>query len=301
MLHLLYARFWHKVLFDLGHLSSREPYYRLFNQGYILAEAFKDEREIYVDAFAIDRHDDGTFTYEGKPVTREYGKMGKSLKNAVTPDDICGSYGADTLRLYEMAMGPLDASRPWETRDVVGMFRFLQRLWRNMVDEESGSLRLLSEPASIDTQRVLHRTIAGVRDDMDSLRFNTAIAKLIELNNHLTKLGGCPADIAESVVLMVAPLASHIAEELWRRLGHAESITYAAFPEADPAMLVADTVELPVQINGKLRSRIVVATDADAAAVEAIALADDKVIAALAGATPRKVIVIAGRTVNIVA
>jgi leucyl-tRNA synthetase len=174
-------------------------------------------------------------------------------------------------------------------------------LWRNMVDEDSGSLRLLAEPATIETQRVLHRTIAGVRDDMDNLRFNTAIAKLIELNNHLTKLGGCPADIAESVVLMVAPLASHIAEELWRRLGHETSITYASFPQADPALLVADTVELPVQINGKLRSRIVVAADADVATVESIALADDKVVAALAGATPRKVIVVAGRTVNIVA
>jgi leucyl-tRNA synthetase len=301
VLHLLYARFWHKVLFDLGHLSSKEPYYRLFNQGYILAEAFKDEREIYVEATAVERHADGTYTYEGAPVTREYGKMGKSLKNAVTPDDICGMYGADTLRLHEMAMGPLDASRPWETRDVVGMFRFLQRLWRNMVNEETGELHLLSEPASIETQRVLHRTIAGVRDDMDHLRFNTAIAKLIELNNHLTKLGGCPADIAEPVVLMVAPLAAHIAEELWRKLGHDESITFAAFPVADPALLVAETVELPVQINGKVRSRIVVAADAERAAVEAIALADEKVVAALAGATPKKVIVVAGRTVNIVA
>ncbi len=214
VLHLLYARFWHKVLFDLGYLSSKEPYYRLFNQGYILAAAFKDEREIYVEATEVVERD-GDFFHDGQPVTREWGKMGKSLKNAVTPDDICQSYGADTLRLYEMAMGPLDASRPWETRDVVGMYRFLQRLWRNIVDEETGDLTLLDAPADIETQRLLHRTIAGVRDDMEALRFNTAIAKLIELNNHLTKLGGCPRDVAEPLVLMVAPLAAHLAEELW--------------------------------------------------------------------------------------
>ena len=129
VLHLLYARFWHKVLFDLGHLSSKEPYPRLFNQGYILADAYKDEREIYVDAFDVEERD-GTYYHDGRPVTREWGKMGKSLKNAVSPDEMYEAYGADTLRLYEMAMGPLDASRPWETRDVVGMYRFLQRLWR---------------------------------------------------------------------------------------------------------------------------------------------------------------------------
>ena len=138
VLHLLYARFWHKVLFDLGELTSKEPYYRLFNQGYILAEAFLDERGIYVDAFAVERDGDA-FSYEGQPVTREWGKMGKSLKNAVSPDEIYEANGADTLRLHEMAMGPLDASRPWETRDVVGMYRFLQRLWRNIVDEDTGA------------------------------------------------------------------------------------------------------------------------------------------------------------------
>ncbi|MGZ4765998.1 MAG: leucine--tRNA ligase, partial [Ilumatobacteraceae bacterium] len=299
VLHLLYARFWHKVLFDLGYLSSKEPYYRLFNQGYILAAAFKDEREIYVEATEVVERD-GVFYHDGQPVNREWGKMGKSLKNAVTPDDICQGYGADTLRLYEMAMGPLDASRPWETRDVVGMYRFLQRLWRNIVDEETGDLALLDSTADIETQRLLHRTISGVRDDMEALRFNTAIAKLIELNNHLTKLGGCPRDVAEPLVLMVAPLAAHLAEELWTKLGHDESLAYHPFPIADPALLVADTVEYPVQVNGKVRARISVAADLDGAAVEAAALADQRVIAHLAGASPRKVIVVPGRMVNIV-
>ena len=300
VLHLLYARFWHKVLFDLGHLSSKEPYYRLFNQGYILAEAFKDEREIYVDAVSVQRHDDGSFTYEGEPVTREWGKMGKSLKNAVTPDDICNAYGADTLRLYEMAMGPLDASRPWETRDVVGMYRFLQRVWRIIVNEDSGELKVLATDADDATRRLLHRTIAGVRDDMDGLRFNTAIAKLVELNNHLTKAGGCPRDVAEPLVLMLAPLAAHLAEELWHQLGHTDSVSQQPFPTADAALLVDDVIEYPVQVNGKLRGRVTAAADATPAAVEALALADARVIASLDGATPKKVIVVPGRTVNIV-
>ncbi len=299
VLHLLYARFWHKVLFDLGHLSSKEPYHRLFNQGYILAAAFKDEREIYVDAFSVEERD-GRFTYEGKPVTREWGKMGKSLKNAVAPDDIYEAYGADTLRLYEMAMGPLDASRPWETRDVVGMYRFLQRLWRNLVDEDTGHLRADLPVFDDDTDRLVHRTIDGVRADMGAMRFNTAIAKLIELNNHLTKLGGCPRETAERLVLMLSPLAPHMAEELWRMLGHADTITYEPFPVADPAKLVDATIEIPVQVNGKVRSRITVSADADAAMVEAVALADTKVQASLAGATPKKVVVVPGRTVNIV-
>ncbi|MEY2445685.1 MAG: leucyl-tRNA synthetase [Ilumatobacteraceae bacterium] len=299
VLHLLYARFWHKVLFDLGHLSSKEPYYRLFNQGYILAAAFKDEREIYVEATEVVERD-GSFFHNGQPVTREWGKMGKSLKNAVTPDDICQNYGADTLRLYEMAMGPLDASRPWETRDVVGMYRFLQRLWRNMVDEETGELRLLDAASDIESQRLLHRTIAGVRDDMEALRFNTAIAKLIELNNHLTKLGGCPSDLAEPLVLMVAPLAAHVAEELWAKLGHDSSLAYEAFPTAAAAMLVDDVVEYPVQVNGKVRAHIQVAANLEPSAVEAAALADEKVVAYLAGAVPKKLIVVPGRMINIV-
>lgn len=300
VLHLLYSRFWHKVLFDLGHVSSVEPFHKLYNQGYILAAAYQDERGIYVDAFSVEERD-GQYFYDGKPVTREYGKMGKSLKNAIAPDEVCAEYGADTLRLYLMSMGPLDASRPWESKDVIGVHRFLQRVWRNVVDEETGALKLLAEPAGEDTLRALHRAIAGVRDDLDNLRFNTAIAKLIELNNHLTKLGGCPADIADALVVMLAPMAPHIAEELWSRLGHQGSVTQAAFPVADERWLVADTVEYPVQVNGKVRSRITVAADADPAAVEATAMADDKVQAALGGNAPKKVIVVPGRMVNIVA
>ncbi|MCB0979807.1 MAG: class I tRNA ligase family protein, partial [Ilumatobacter sp.] len=241
------------------------------------------------------------YTFEGRPVTREYGKMGKSLKNALDPMDLCAEYGADTLRLYLESMGPLDASRPWESKDVVGVYRFLQRLWRNLVDEETGEVRTLADAPGDETLRVLHRTIAAVREELDNLRFNTAIAKLIELNNHLTKLGGCPAALADDLVKLVSPFAPHAAEELWGRLGHPTSLAYEPYPVADPQWLVADTVEYPVQVNGKVRGRVVVAADADTATVEAAAMADDKVQTALAGATPKKVIVVPGRMVNIVA
>ena len=226
--------------------------------------------------------------------------MGKSLKNGVSPDVMYDAYGADTLRLYLMATGPMDASRPWETRDVIGMYRFAQRLWRNIVDEETGECIVVDVPLDEDTKRVMHRTIDVVRTEMDALRFNTAIAKLIELNNAVTKLDATPREVAEALVLMVAPLAPHLGEELWRKLGHVDTLTYADFPVADAAYLVDETVEYPVQVNGKVRSHIVVATDADAAAVEAAALADEKVIANLDGKSPKKVIVIPGRMVNIV-
>jgi len=200
-----------------------------------------------------------------------------------------------------MAMGPLDVSRPWETRAVVGSQRFLQRVWRLVVDEETGRERA-AEHESIDeeTQRQLHRTIAGVAEDYAALRNNTAAAKLIEYTNHLTKQGVTARAALEPLVLMVAPLAPHLAEELWRRLGHDTSLAHGPFPVADPQYLVEDTVEYPVQVNGKVRGRVTVPADADADTLEAAALADEKVTAFLNGATPKKIIVVAGRLVNIV-
>jgi leucyl-tRNA synthetase len=228
------------------------------------------------------------------------GKMGKSLKNGVSPDEMYDTYGADTLRLYLMATGPMDASRPWETRDVIGMYRFAQRLWRNIVDEQTGACIVVDAPLDDDTRKLMHRTIDVVRTEMDALRFNTAIAKLIELNNAVTKLGATPREVAEVLTLMVSPLAPHLGEELWRKLGHDDTVTYVDFPVADAQFLVDETIEYPVQVNGKVRSHIVVPTDADPGAVEAAALADDKVIANLDGAAPKKVIVIPGRMINIV-
>jgi leucyl-tRNA synthetase len=236
--------------------------------------------------------------------------MGKSLKNSVAPDDIIADYGTDTLRLYEMAMGPLDTSRPWNTADIIGVHRFLQRLWRNVIDEDTGEAQVDGAAPDDETLRLLHRTIAAVTHDMEQLEFNTAVARLIELNNHLTRLvagGGAsgataaPRQVAEAMALMLAPLAPHTAEEIWARLGHATSLAYEPFPVADPAYLVDAEVEIPVQVNGKVRAHLRVPADADAAAVEAAARANERVAALLAEAgTVRRTVVVPGRLINFV-
>jgi leucyl-tRNA synthetase len=290
-------------------VSSREPYRRLINQGYIQAFAYTDARGSYVPADEVIERGDG-FVYPGPDgeieVFQEFGKIGKSLKNSISPDEICDEYGADTLRVYEMSMGPLEASRPWATKDVVGAHRFLQRVWRLVVDESTGETKVVDgvrqQELDTNTLRSLHRTIAGVSEDYAALRNNTAAAKLIEYTNHLTKehRDSVPRAAVEPLVLMLAPLAPHMAEELWLRLGHTTSLAHGTFPDADPAYLVDDTVEYPVQVNGKVRGRVVVAADADDDTLKATALADEKVQAFLAGATPRKVIVVPGRLVNLV-
>ncbi|PJN34274.1 leucine--tRNA ligase [Streptomyces sp. CB02613] len=300
VLHLLYARFWSKVLHDLGHISSAEPFHKLYNQGMIQAFVYRDSRGIAVPAAEVEERD-GAFYYAGEKVSRVLGKMGKSLKNAVTPDEICAEYGADTLRLYEMAMGPLDVSRPWDTRAVVGQYRLLQRLWRNVVDEETGEVTVVDTEPGEDTLRALHKAIDGVGQDMAGMRFNTAIAKVTELNNHLTKAGGpLSRSVAERLVLLIAPLAPHIAEELWRRLGHTDSVVHQDFPVADPAYVVDETVTCVVQIKGKVRARLEISPSITDEELEALALADDAVVAALGGAGIRKVIVRAPKLVNIV-
>jgi leucyl-tRNA synthetase len=300
VLHLLYARFWSKVLHDLGHISSAEPFHKLYNQGMIQAFVYRDSRGIAVPAAEVEERD-GTFYHQGEKVSRVLGKMGKSLKNAVTPDEICAEYGADTLRLYEMAMGPLDVSRPWDTRAVVGQYRLLQRLWRNIVDEETGEVTVVDTEPGEDTLRALHKAIDGVGQDMAGMRFNTAIAKVTELNNHLTKVGGpLSRSVAERLVLLVAPLAPHIAEELWRRLGHTESVVHQDFPVADPAYVVDETVTCVVQVKGKVKARLEISPSISDGDLEALALADPAVIAALDGAGIRKVIVRAPKLVNIV-
>ncbi|MDF6042408.1 leucine--tRNA ligase [Streptomyces sp. JH14] len=300
VLHLLYARFWSKVLHDLGYISSAEPFHKLYNQGMIQAFVYRDSRGIAVPAAEVEERD-GAFYHGGEKVSRVLGKMGKSLKNAVTPDEICAEYGADTLRLYEMAMGPLDVSRPWDTRAVVGQYRLLQRLWRNIVDEETGEVTVVDTEPGEDTLRALHKAIDGAGQDMAGMRFNTAIAKVTELNNHLTKVGGpLSRSVAERLVLLVAPLAPHIAEELWRRLGHTDSVVHQDFPVADPAYVVDETVTCVVQIKGKVKARLEISPSITDEELEALALADPAVVAALDGAGIRKVIVRAPKLVNIV-
>ena len=306
VLHLLYARFWHKILFDLGYVSTPEPFQRLYNQGYILADAFTDPVGRYVPAAEVVGGENGTWRYQGQPVTRHAGKMGKSLKNAVSPDDIYEAFGADTLRMYEMAMGPLDVDRNWQPDDIVGMFRFLQRLWRNVVDETTGVTLGSSSGLGSDEPlyRLLHRTIDAVGSHYSDLRYNVAIARLIELNNAITRYaqdrGAAPREAVEALVLMVAPLAPHIAAELWERLGHDEPIDDVTFPVPDADALVRVDMVLPVTVDGRRRGEITVGADASEDEVRLAALALGPVARLVDEDRVARVIYVPGKIVNVV-
>jgi leucyl-tRNA synthetase len=305
VLHLLYARFWHKVLHDLGYLTSEEPFRRLINQGMIEAWVYRDERGFPVPADQVEEHvgpgaGATAYTWEGEPVTREHGRMGKSLKNVVTPDEMFERYGADTFRVYEMSMGPLEQYRPWETRAVVGSQRFLQRLWRNVVDEDTGEVAVSEDEMDRATEKLLHKTIEAVRADYAALRVNTAIARMIELNNALTRLDAVPRVAVEPLVQMVAPVAPHLGEELWSRLGHEESLAYLPFPQADPRLVADETVTAVIQVKGKVRDRIEVPADITEEALRAQALGTDRIRGIVGDGAIRTVIVRAPKLVNIV-
>jgi leucyl-tRNA synthetase len=303
VLHLLYARFWHKVLYDRGLVSTPEPFGRLVNQGMIQADAFTDERGMYVPAADVDQAGGDSPSYHGQPVTRRSGKMGKSLKNGISPDQMYDQYGADTLRLYEMAMGPIAADKQWQTDDIIGVHRFLQRLWRSMVDEQTGMVTVSDTPLDDAAARALHMTIAAVSKDFAELRFNIAIARLMELTTTAARISatgrGLPRFLAEPLVLMIAPLAPHIAEELWARLGHAETLAYAPFPQADPALAQASAVTLPVQVNGRTRFRVEVPAGATAQEVERIVTAHPGYQQHTEG-TVERLVIVPDRIVNIV-
>ncbi|GAB4385228.1 MAG: leucine--tRNA ligase [Phycisphaerales bacterium] len=305
VLHLLYARFWHKVLFDLGHVSTDEPFRKLFHQGLILSHAFQRQDRSLVAIDAVDNvgTEDAPVWIErdtGEPVTQIVAKMSKSLKNVVNPDDVIAEYGADTFRLYEMYMGPLEASKPWNTRDIVGLFRFLQRAWRLCIDESSGAVRTAPQPDA-GTERLLHRTIFRVGRDIERLSFNTAIAALIEFVNDA---GTLTTDQIDRFLRLLSPFAPHMAEELWSRLGRQQSMGSVAlqpWPSFDESMLVDDEIEIPVQVLGKVRSKITVPADASEDVLRERALGDPRIAELVAGKTVRKVIVVPGRLVNIVA
>jgi leucyl-tRNA synthetase len=305
VLHLLYARFWHKILFDLGHVSTTEPFQRLYNQGYILADAFTDAVGRYVPAGEVTETPDGP-VYKGEPVRRHSGKMGKSLKNSVSPDDIYDTYGADTLRMYEMAMGPLDVDRPWQPDDIIGVYRFLQRLWRNVIDEASGLPQVAEEPLGPEhpLYRSMHSTIDEVNQLFEDLRYNRAIARIIEFNNtvmqYTQRSGKAPREAIETLVLMSAPLAPHITAELWERLGHTEAIDDAAFPVADSQALVRQELNLPVTVDGKVRAEITVDASAPESDITAAALALEPVGRALKDREVVRVIYVQGKIVNVV-
>ncbi len=272
VLHLLYSRFWHKVLFDRGYLHCPEPFQRLVNQGMILGENNE--------------------------------KMSKARGNVVNPDDVVKEYGADALRLFEMFMGPLEAVKPWSTKGVEGVYRFLGRVWRMMTDDAAETVVLHPSVKDVapdkEALRVLHRTIQKVGEDTDRLSFNTAIATMMEFTNYFTKQEVRPKSAMETFVLLLAPYAPHVAEELWRVLGHADTLAYEPWPKFDPALVKADTIEIPVQVNGKLRSVLSVPAEIDAAGLEAAAKADLKVIEAIAGKTIKKVIAKPPQMVNLV-
>lgn len=269
VLHLLYARFWHKVLYDLGVVHTKEPFQKLFNQGMILGEGNE--------------------------------KMSKSKGNVVNPDEIIDSHGADTLRLYEMFMGPLEASVAWSTNGLDGARRFLDRIWRLFVNEEDGTISAKIQVSNDQTlEKAYHQTVKKVTEDYEGIRFNTAISQMMVFINDCYKVDVIPTAYAEGFVKMLAPIAPHIAEELWQLLGHEGTISYAQWPTYDEAKLVDDEVEIAVQVAGKVRAKIVVAKDASKEDIEKVALADEKVQEYMAGKSLVKVIVIPGKLVNIV-
>jgi len=302
VLHLLYARFWHKVLYDLGHVSTPEPFAKLFNQGMIRSFAYRDQRGVYVGYEDVDlsgerpRH-----RQTGEELTESIEKMSKSLKNVINPDDVIAAYGADTFRLYELFMGPLEASKPWNTRDVPGVHRFCQRVWRMLCGDEDRPALLRDAPGDAGLERGLHKLIKKVGEDIEAMKFNTAIAAMMEFLNAAYKAGGISRDQAERFVLVLSPFAPHLAEELWQRLGHGASLADERWPEYDEAAIAEETVEMAVQVNGKVRGRIKVASDAGEQAVIEAALAEPKVAAAIEGKHVVKKVVVPGRLVNLVA
>ncbi len=301
VLHLLYARFWHKVLYDLDYISTPEPFKKLFNQGMITADAFQDSRGVYVDIREVEIRDGQAYHLKtGDVLERSAGKMGKRFKNGLPPEEVGEEFGVDTLRLYEMYMGPLEASTPWSMEGIRGMQRFLQRVWRNFVDQERKIK--IGGTANAEQIKTQHRTILKVTDHIDNLRFNTAIAAMIEWNNELVQLEEIPEEIADSFLRLLNPLAPHIAEEIWELAGHrGGSLAYENWPVGDKALTVEDSVTLPIQVNGKMRGQIVVPVGIADEELRLQVLAMDNVAKFVGDANSiKRFIIVPGRIVNIV-
>jgi leucyl-tRNA synthetase len=359
VLHLLYARFWHKVLFDRGIVSTPEPFRKLVNQGIILGEPEHRAIQRAGQWVSFEKAPDdirdglekGTITAEpqevatsnrtgkGRILSGDDGstwvvfwlnndevekvgehfvlvadksirihskafKMSKSRGNVINPDDIVREYGADSLRLYEMFMGPLEVTKPWSMQGVNGVFGFLNRVWRLIIDERAEAMTLnaaiVDRAPTAEENRVLHQTIQVVTRDIAALAFNTAISRMMEFTNFFTTASERPRVVMEKFVLPLSPFAPHMAEELWQALGHRESLAHEPWPEFDPALAKEDTIEVPVQINGKVRSKVSVPADAEQAGLEAAARADEKIAELLKGKQVVKVIVVPGRLVSFV-
>ena len=298
VLHLLYSRFWHKVLFDLGYVSTKEPFRKLVNQGMILGISYKDARGALVPMEQVVQRAEGAFHRDtGEKLVEFPAKMSKSLKNVVNPDDVINEYGADSMRLYEMFMGPLEAVKPWNTKGVEGVFRFLKRSFRMIVEQP-----ITDDPMTPEQLRTLHATIKKVTEDLDTMGFNTAISQLmIFLNEFSGTNKPLPREAAEAYVLLLAPFAPHLCEELWESLGHAPTLAYAPWPAYSEAFLKVDEVEVLVQLVGKPKARVMMPAGADEATMRRLALDQEAVREALAGKTIRKVICVPNRLINIVA
>ena len=342
VLHLLYARFWHKVFFDIGLVHTREPFQKLVNQGMILGESYRyyddnpddlPDQDVHVYSHEeVEMGEDGPVsTADGKPLKarwmnqqdltsnpengewshpehpnlaleRVMEKMSKSRGNVVNPDDVVSDFGADSMRLYEMFIGPLEKSAPWSTDGIQGIYRFLQRCWK-LVNEEDGDserLRSFANEATPEQARLLEQTIQGVTEDIEAMRFNTAISKLMILVRDIQSQGPPTQEAAEKLCLMLAPMAPHMAEELWQRLGHDQTLAYEKWPEVDESLLGEEEITIVVQINGKKRDELKVGVEASAETIESMALESERVQAALAGKDVKKVIVVPGRLVNVV-
>jgi leucyl-tRNA synthetase len=303
VLHLLYARFWHKVFFDCGLVSTAEPFQRLYNQGMILAYSYQDAAGRYHHPAEVEERDGRLFAGDVE-VTSQVEKMSKSKLNVVNPDDVIAAHGADAMRLYELFMGPLDQQKPWQTAGVEGVYRFLQRTWRLVVDEHSGALseRLVEAPAASEPelQRTLHRTIRKVLEDTESLAMNTAISQMMVFVNEATQSATLPREIVETFLKVLGPYAPHLAEELWHRLGHDDLIAHADWPRHDEALCAEETVTIVVQVNGKKRDELQVPAQTGREELERLALASEAVRRHLGDGAPRKVIVVPGRLVNLV-
>jgi leucyl-tRNA synthetase len=342
VLHLLYSRFWHKVLYDAGLVHTKEPFAKLLNPGMILGYSYRywddnladdpnvtprvypssavrvegeravavaDGREVkarWVKRSQVRWAADGTPlhpTIDDLPLEEVVEKMSKSRGNVISPDEVIAEFGADSMRLYELFMGPLEKGAPWATDGIPGCFRFLQRAWRLFVDEDAPgepARALAAGPGTPEQERLTARTIAGVTADMDATQPNTAIAKLMVWSRDVAKDAPLPRALGEAFLKLLSPFAPHLAEELWERLGHRTPVALSDWPVADPRWLVEDSVTLVVQVNGKRRGEVVVAKDADEETVRAAALSDENVRRHLAGKAPRKIVVVPGRLVNVV-
>ena len=296
VLHLLYARFWHKVLYDLGLVSTKEPFQKLVNQGMITSFAYQKPNKSLVPTDMVEERDGKYFDKEtGEELTQVIAKMSKSLKNVINPDDFIRDYGADSVRMYEMFMGPLTESKPWATQGFIGVYRFLDRVWRISTEKKIEDVEI-----PMDLNKTLHKTIRKVTEDTATLNFNTAISQMMVLVNEMNRLEIVPRKVIETLALLLSPYTPHLAEELWSMMGHEPSVANQSWPTYDEELCREDTMEMVVQINGKLRSRIMMPKSASKDEMIAAAKADEKSKVWLDGKTIVKEIAIPGKLVNFV-